>query len=130
MIAFLSGQISAQRAALRVRESRGRYSESVSSYLEESIVRRELTDNFCYYNDKYDSVKGAAEWAQKTLQDHAGDKREKVYTKEQLEYGKTHDPLWNAAQVRDSLITKHFVMLFLGHINFGYQVTISESKRS
>lgn len=43
---------------------------------------------------------GAYEWAQKTLKDHAKDKRPHVYTREQLEKAKTHDKLWNAAQVR------------------------------
>ncbi len=96
----LSGQISAQRAALRVREFRSKHSESVAGYLEEMIIRRELSDNFCFYNsDKYDSLKGGYEWAQKTLNDHRDDKREKVYTKEQLEKAKTYDKLWNAAQV-------------------------------
>lgn len=42
---------------------------------------------------------GAYEWAQKTLKDHAKDKREYIYTREQLEKAKTHDKLWNAAQV-------------------------------
>ena len=64
------------------------------------IIRRELSDNFCFYkSDKYDSLKGGYEWAQKTLNDHRDDKREKVYTKEQLEKAKTYDKLWNAAQV-------------------------------
>lgn len=61
-------------------------------------MRRELTDNFCFYNKKYDSVEGAYEWAQKTLKDHAKDKRSYLYTREQLEKAKTHDKLWNAAQ--------------------------------
>ena len=95
-----TGQISTQRAALRAREFRNKYSDSVAGFLEEMIIRRELSDNFCFYNlQKYDSLKGGYEWARKTLNDHRGDKREKVYTKEQLENSKTYDPLWNAAQV-------------------------------
>lgn len=42
---------------------------------------------------------GAYEWAQKTLKDHAKDKRPYIYTLEQLEKATTHDSLWNAAQV-------------------------------
>ena len=30
---------------------------------------------------------------------HEKDKRTHVYTREQLEKGKTHEPLWNSAQV-------------------------------
>uniref|UniRef100_A0A8C6WFS5 Deoxyribodipyrimidine photo-lyase n=1 Tax=Neogobius melanostomus TaxID=47308 RepID=A0A8C6WFS5_9GOBI len=90
------GQISAQRVALQVKKTG---SQSVAPFIEELVVRRELTDNFCYYNNKkYDSLEGAYEWAQKTLKDHAKDKRAYVYTREQLEKAKTHDHLWNGAQ--------------------------------
>ncbi|XP_061587460.1 deoxyribodipyrimidine photo-lyase-like [Cololabis saira] len=89
--------LSAQRVALQVRRY-GKASESVPPFIEELVVRRELTDNFCFYNEKYDSVEGAYAWAQKTLQDHAGDKREYLYTREQLEKAQTHDKLWNGAQ--------------------------------
>ncbi|KAM4552364.1 CPD photolyase [Odontesthes bonariensis] len=92
------GQISAQRVALQVQRCGKHASQSVPAFIEELVVRRELTDNFCFYNKKYDSVEGAYEWAQKTLKDHAKDKREYIYTREQLEKAKTHDKLWNAAQ--------------------------------
>ncbi|KAK1306508.1 Deoxyribodipyrimidine photo-lyase [Acorus calamus] len=48
---------------------------------------------------QYDSLQGAWVWARKTLMDHALDKREHIYTKEQLEQAKTADPLWNASQL-------------------------------
>lgn len=54
--------------------------KAVDTFLEELIVRRELADNFCYYQPHYDSLKGAWEWARKTLMDHASDKREHLYT--------------------------------------------------
>uniref|UniRef100_A0A7N6AN66 Deoxyribodipyrimidine photo-lyase n=1 Tax=Anabas testudineus TaxID=64144 RepID=A0A7N6AN66_ANATE len=92
------GHLSAQRAALQVKRHGKSTSQSIASFLEELVVRRELTDNFCFYNKKYDSVEGAYEWAQKTLKDHAKDKRSYLYTREQLENAKTHDKLWNAAQ--------------------------------
>ncbi|KAL0966778.1 hypothetical protein UPYG_G00300020 [Umbra pygmaea] len=92
------GHLSAQRVALQVKLSRKSASESVSSFMEELLVRRELTDNFCLYNPNYDSIKGAKDWAQKTLMDHAKDPRPYVYTREQLEIAQTHDKLWNAAQ--------------------------------
>jgi len=92
------GHLSAQRVALQVQRCGKNASQSVSSFIEELVVRRELTDNFCFYNDKYDSVEGASEWAQKTLRDHSKDSRQYVYNREQLEKAKTHDRLWNAAQ--------------------------------
>ena len=75
------------------------YSESVASFVEELIVRKELSDNFCFYNKKYDSLEGCAQWAQDSLEKHSTDKRSHIYSREQLEAGKTHDQLWNAAQV-------------------------------
>jgi len=98
---FHAGHISVQRAILRVREFRSKSKESVEAFIEEAVVRRELADNFCFYNpDKYDSIKGTNAWAQTTLQVHAQDKREYLYTKEQFENGQTHDDLWNAAQLQ------------------------------
>lgn len=77
-----------------------KYSESVAAFLEESIVRRELADNFCYYQENYDNLKGCYEWARKTLNDHKKDKRDHLYTLKQLEEAQTHDDLWNAAQLQ------------------------------
>ena len=68
--------------------------------LEELNVRSALSDNFCYYNDNYDSLSGAPDWAQKTLKEHAEDHREFVYTLSQFESASTHDEAWNAAQTQ------------------------------
>jgi deoxyribodipyrimidine photo-lyase len=92
------GQISAQRIALEVKRS-----EIVDSkkapFLEELIVRRELSDNFCFYNDDYDSVKGFPQWSLKTGREHANDEKEYLYRVDEFEGAKTHDELWNAAQM-------------------------------
>ncbi|TRY53952.1 hypothetical protein DNTS_029799 [Danionella cerebrum] len=90
-------QLSAQRIVMQVKREKNA-SDSVASFTEELIVRRELADNFCFYNQNYDSISGANDWAKKTLQDHAKDRREYLYTKEQLENALTHDQLWNGAQ--------------------------------
>ncbi|XP_077580670.1 CPD photolyase [Stigmatopora nigra] len=92
------GHLSAQRVALQVQRHRKNAGESLAPFMEELVVRRELTDNFCFYNPLYDSLRGASEWAQKTLRDHAGDERPYLYSREQLEEARTHDKLWNAAQ--------------------------------
>ena len=91
------GQISPHRVALEVK-ARRKPKASIDAFLEELIVRRELADNFCFYNDRYDSFGGFPAWAQKSLNEHRNDRREHLYTLEQLEFGRTHDPLWNAAQ--------------------------------
>lgn len=99
----LLGQVSAQRAALRVRDAKSaRNKASVEAFIEEVVVRRELADNFCFHNKSYDSITGAPKWAQETLKLHEGDEREKIYSEKEFEGAKTHDPLWNAAQVRNS----------------------------
>jgi deoxyribodipyrimidine photo-lyase len=120
------GQISAQRIALKVEKEKDKagYKESVGmnrlqsrntnpeSFLEELIIRRELADNFCHYNPAYDSFDGFSEWARKSLEAHKDDPRRHectvvvthinshTYTKEQFETYKTHDLLWNAAQMQ------------------------------
>jgi deoxyribodipyrimidine photo-lyase len=90
------GQLSAQRVALEVRKSgiRGR-----KDFLEELIIRKELSDNFCFYNPHYDRFDGFPDWAKKTLDEHRKDPRDYLYTLEQFETGQTHDELWNAAQM-------------------------------
>ncbi|KHE92143.1 MAG: deoxyribodipyrimidine photo-lyase [Candidatus Scalindua rubra] len=92
------GQISAQRIALEVIKSSSA-KELKEVFLEELIVRRELSDNFCYYNPDYDSIKAFPRWSRETLNKHRSDRREYIYKQDQLEYGETHDPLWNAAQM-------------------------------
>ena len=89
------GQISAQRVALQVLASL----KDADAFLEELIVRRELSDNFCYYNPDYDSFQAFPEWARASLEKHAKDRREYLYTAEELERAHTHDNLWNAAQM-------------------------------
>ena len=90
------GQISPLSIALKVSEMAG---PGRDAYLEELIVRRELSMNFVFYNGQYDSFAGAIpQWAQKTLKAHEKDKRPYLYDLEELEAAKTHDPYWNAAQ--------------------------------
>lgn len=94
------GNISAQRVALEVQRLSGIPGEDKEAFLEELIVRRELTDNYVHYNPNYKLVAGAHEWAQKTIRAHEGDTREYIYTLKEFEQGKTHDDLWNAAQTQ------------------------------
>ncbi len=95
------GQISPLYIALKVMRSR---SKARSAYLEELIIRRELSLNYIYYNKNYDSFEGLPNWAKKTLYEHKGDKRNYAYSLPDLENAKTHDVAWNAAQ-REMVIT-------------------------
>jgi deoxyribodipyrimidine photo-lyase len=91
------GQISAQRATLEV--SKSDVKESAKDvFLEELIVRKELSDNYCFYNENYDNFEGFHDWAKKTLNEHRHDEREYLYSLEEFENAKTHDNLWNASQ--------------------------------
>ena len=92
------GQVSSQRVALEVSKAPVP-ATSKDAFLEQLIVRRELADNFCYYNKEYDSIKGFPSWAEKTLREHAKERRAYLYTRGELEHAQTHDELWNAAQL-------------------------------
>lgn len=92
------GQIAAQRVALEIQ----RFDQNIAaqeSFLEELIVRRELSDNFCHYNEHYDTFAGFHSWAQTTLNEHRGDERSYLYSRADFESARTHDNLWNAAQI-------------------------------
>jgi deoxyribodipyrimidine photo-lyase len=89
------GQISPLYITLEVLKHPGPGSDA---FLEELIVRRELSMNFTNYNRNYESFAGLPDWAKRTLTEHAHDPREYLYSLEELEEARTHDPYWNAAQ--------------------------------
>lgn len=76
----------------------GAIGEGAAAFIEELVVRRELAMNFAYYNPEYDSYNCLPEWAHKTLAAHEVDRRDYLYSLEQLESAETHDRYWNAAQ--------------------------------
>ncbi|MEP6902687.1 MAG: deoxyribodipyrimidine photo-lyase [Actinomycetota bacterium] len=91
------GFLSSLEIALAVKNSDAPQ-ESKDAYLEEIIVRRELSYNFTRFNENYDSLESLPAWVQKTMREHIDDTRAPIYSLEQLEKGETHDELWNAAQ--------------------------------
>ncbi len=95
------GQISPVYIALEVMKTD---STGKDAYLEELIIRRELSHNFVWYNEKYDSFKCLPNWARNTLNFHNKDKRAYNYSLRKLEDAETHDEYWNAAQ-REMVIT-------------------------
>ena len=64
------------------------------------MVRKELSDNFCYYQPAYDSVSAFPAWARASQEAHIDDPREYLYTPQEMEKAQTHDPIWNAARWR------------------------------
>ncbi len=92
------GQISPVEVALAVQQSDASR-HAIEAFLEELIVRRELSMNFVRYNPRCGEYAALPGWARATLAAHASDPRDAVYTFEQWEAARTHDPAWNAAQL-------------------------------
>lgn len=104
------GQISAQEVVdAVVRERRfpartdGRkgawgVEDPAEEFLDQLVTWRELGLNYCHKRPDYDRYESLPGWARLTLERHAEDPREPLYTAEQLEAAATHDELWNAAQ--------------------------------
>ena len=94
---FHFGQLAPQTVALAVEGSDvPRWNRD--AFLEQLIVRRELSDNFCLYEPNYDSPECFDAWAKKTLDAHRKDPRDYEYDRDTFEAAATHDELWNAAQ--------------------------------
>ncbi|MCK6446616.1 MAG: deoxyribodipyrimidine photolyase [Planctomycetes bacterium] len=70
----------------------------VEAFLDELVTWRELGHVFCRHEPRYDDYATLPEWARRSLAEHARDRREHVYSRDELERGETHDRLWNAAQ--------------------------------
>lgn len=95
--AFLHfGQVSPVWMALEATNADVR-PEAREAFLEQLIVRRELSINFVLHNAHYDDFGCLPEWARQTLSHHAADRREYNYSMEDLDNARTHDRYWNAA---------------------------------
>jgi deoxyribodipyrimidine photo-lyase len=90
------GQISPLHVALMARDRGG---PGADAFLEQLIVRRELSLNYAYYTTAYDRIAALPRWAHDTLTAHEADPRPYVYDLDALEQATTHDPYWNAAQL-------------------------------
>lgn len=76
------------------------------AFLEQAIVRRELSFNLTRHNPHYDSLKSLPPWALQTMRDHADDPHPELIDEEKIEAAETYDELWNAAQ-RELVKTGH-----------------------
>jgi deoxyribodipyrimidine photo-lyase len=123
----ITGSWSVERINPSSRGKREGYYDSdpnISSFLDESLTWRDVGYHWHYcrnvrqslwrnpirkppawtYPAFQDLESTLPSWALKTLRDHQTDRRPYLYPLEVLEAGKTHDPLWNAAQ-RELLVT-------------------------
>jgi len=82
------------------REGWWNMSPAAEMFLDQLVTWRELAFNFSSHRGDADKFSSLPAWVQKTLHDHATDERDPLYTLEQLEFARTYDPLWNAAQTQ------------------------------
>jgi deoxyribodipyrimidine photo-lyase len=74
-------------------------SAAVEGFLDQVVTWRELGFNMCArLPETYDQFESLPPWALATLGKHAGDPRMYRYELAEFAEGRTHDPLWNAAQ--------------------------------
>ncbi len=109
------GQISPLYIATEILNSKAA-NAAKDAYLEQLVVRRELAMNFVWFTPDYDRLSCLPGWAQKTLRDHAGDEREFVYSRAELEQSETHDRYWNAAmtEMRLSGFMHNYMRMYWG----------------
>ncbi len=110
------GQISPCEVLRKIQDSSAPRKDR-DDYIEELIVRRELTHNFVYYApDDYDSINALPDWAAETLEKHKSDDRPDHYTRDELENGKTDDPAWNAAmrEMRERGFLPNYMRMYWG----------------
>jgi len=93
------GQIASQRVVLEATRIKP-LTNLKGTFYDEIIVRKELSDNFCFYCEDYKNIKCFYPWARQTINKHQKDKREYIYSLKDFENAKTHDALWNAAQLQ------------------------------
>jgi len=92
------GQIAPAALLQWVREAKPA-DDNRAAFVEELLVRRELSVNYCYFTKDYDQYETLPAWALQTLDEHASDERDPAYSLQQLEAAQTHDPYWNAAMM-------------------------------
>ncbi len=99
------GFLSIQEIVLSVENSKAPKAAK-EAFLEQAIVRRELSFNLTRHNPHYDSLKSLPPWALQTMREHADDPHPELLDEERIEAAETYDELWNAAQ-RELVNTGH-----------------------
>lgn len=125
------GQISALEVALKVIKECPD-DDNRKAFLEQLIIRRELAENFCYYNPNYDSFEGFPSWAKKSLLDHQSDIREYLYSRAEFEQAQTHDSLWNEAQgtLVESGTMHNYLRMYWGKKILEWSATAKEAMQT
>ncbi len=94
-----------------------------TAFLEQLIIRRELSCNYVQFTPQYWTYDALPAWARRSLENHAKDRREALYTREQLESAQTTDPYWNAA-MREMIHTGYmhnYMRMYWGKCVIGWK---------
>ena len=74
-----------------------------------------MSHNFCYFNPRHRTPEGMPGWAREQLREHESDPRPVLYNDDDLEFARTGEDLWNAAQrtyLRDGWMHNYMRMLW------------------
>lgn len=109
------------------------------TFVEELVVRRELSHNYTWFEENYDSYTALPQWARVTLEEHRDDPRPDTYTRSELEAGETHDRYWNAsmAEMRDTGYLHNYMRMYWGKRilqwtntpQYGYETALTLNNR-
>ncbi|MFN7146442.1 MAG: FAD-binding domain-containing protein [Myxococcota bacterium] len=72
--------------------------ENAEKFLDEALVWRELSYNFCHFDPRHRTVHAIPAWAQEQLSNHVEDPRPALFPLDRLAAAATGEPLWDAAQ--------------------------------
>lgn len=72
-------------------------SDAADSFIDELVTWRELGLQRCHHTRDFDQYEGLPAWSRKSLEEHLGDARPRLYTRAELEAGQTDDDVWNAS---------------------------------
>jgi deoxyribodipyrimidine photo-lyase len=107
------GNVSPHEVVLAAREAG--LAEPFRKFQDELLTWRELAHNFVHWNPRHRTTDAIPAWAQAELRKGEADPRPVLYTDEELEYARTGDELWNAAQrsyLRDGWMHNYMRMLW------------------
>ena len=123
------GNLSPREVLVAAREAGP--AEPFAKFQDELVTWRELSFNFVQWNRRHRTVEAIPAWAREELRKGEADPRPALYDDETLEYARTGDDLWNAAQrayLRDGWM--HNVMRMLwGKAVLQWTATAAEALR-
>lgn len=114
--AYLRYGMLSPRQIMRAVERAGAGETDRVSFLDELVIRRELSSNYVWHEPHYATFAGLPGWARTTLLEHADDPRQGGFSEAQMEAGTTGDPLFDAAmrELRCSGTIHNFARMYWG----------------